>query len=66
MIEKIMEKQDDEVLFALAKELGLIYNYLPNFQVKIFDFLCSLCEKDETVIRDQAVQSILQISKNMT
>ena len=31
LIKKIIEKEDDEVLFALAKELPNIFNIMPKF-----------------------------------
>ena len=66
ILDSIIKKEEDEVLFSLAKELGLIFNLLPNFQTQVFGLLEQLSSIEETVVRDQAVASINLISNKMT
>lgn len=65
MIEQIIQTAEDEVLFALGKELGNLYFHLPKFHPRIIGFLTELCQQEETVIRDQAVASLEHIARNM-
>lgn len=65
MLYKIIKDEDDEVHFALAKELAQIFFLVPSQQVEIIKMLGSLCEMEETVIRDQAVNSLEQILPRM-
>ena len=65
LIEKIIEREDDEVLFALAKELSVLSNILPKFKKRIIDYLATLCQVEETVIREQSVESLEVIIKKL-
>jgi serine/threonine-protein phosphatase 2A regulatory subunit A len=47
----LISKEDDEVLFAIAEELGLIWNIFPDKNA-ILTLLESLAKAEETVIRE--------------
>ena len=66
MIEQIIKTAEDEVLFALGKELATLYFLLPKFQARVINFLTDLCLQEETVIREQAVASLEQIAQKMS
>ena len=59
MIAKILKDEEDEVIFSIAKELAPIFFLVPKSQNEIIRMLSSLCEMEETVIRDQAVESLI-------
>jgi Glu-tRNA(Gln) amidotransferase subunit E-like FAD-binding protein len=61
MIDKILKDEEDEVIFSIAKELAPIFFLVPKSQNEIIRMLSSLCEMEETVIRDQAVESLISI-----
>ena len=52
--------QDDEVLFAIAEEIGEVFSLLPDKTV-FLGLLESLAKQDETVVREQATASLLTI-----
>ena len=54
--------EDDEVLFAIAEELGQeqVFNYLPD-KTKFIPLLEKLARCDETVVREQAATSLTNI-----
>ncbi|CAK61709.1 unnamed protein product (macronuclear) [Paramecium tetraurelia] len=56
--ETLLKKEDDEVLFALAEELGTIAQIIPNQSSCLLALLEQLAGFDETVVREQAVRSI--------
>ena len=64
-LEGIIKSSDDEVLFAFARELATLFFLLPKFQATLIDFLSRLCQMEETVIREQAVNSLEVISAKM-
>ena len=75
----LIEKEDDEVLFAIAEELGKVWytttlhhiltcNYrelIPDKTV-LLPLLETLAKVDETVVREQAAKSLTTISKALT
>jgi serine/threonine-protein phosphatase 2A regulatory subunit A len=50
-IETLIKDEDDEVLFAIAEELGKCFNYF-NDKTVFLGCLESLSKKDETVVRE--------------
>ncbi|CAD8095895.1 unnamed protein product [Paramecium sonneborni] len=57
--ETLMKKEDDEVLFAMAEELGYIAQIIQQQSICLLPILEQLAGFDETVVRDQAVKSII-------
>ncbi|CAG9332244.1 unnamed protein product [Blepharisma stoltei] len=53
---------EDEVLFALAQELGEFHPFLPGEASSLLPLLEALAALDETLIREQAVKSLIIIS----
>ena len=60
-IESLISDEDDEVLFAIAEELGKCFN-LMNDKTVFLPLLEALAKKDETVVREQAASSLTTIS----
>ena len=50
-------KEDDEVLFAIAEEIGKIYTMIGDKTI-FLPLLEHLAETDETVVREEAVKSL--------
>lgn len=61
----LVRKEDDEVLFAIAEELGKFYTLLEN-KLVLLPLLEVLCCVDETVVREQAVKSLAKIADALT
>jgi serine/threonine-protein phosphatase 2A regulatory subunit A len=59
------QSQDDEVLFALAEELGNIHPFLAEGSSHLIPPLETLATLEETVVRDQAVKSLIKIAGRM-
>ncbi|CAD8096364.1 unnamed protein product [Paramecium sonneborni] len=57
--ETLMKKEDDEVLFAMAEELGYIAQIIQQQSICLLPILEQLAGFDETVVREQAVKSII-------
>ncbi|CAD8185440.1 unnamed protein product [Paramecium octaurelia] len=57
-LDSLLNKDDDEVLFAMAEELGNIAEIIPNYSSCLLNLLEKLATFDETVVREQAVKSI--------
>ena len=57
----MIRKEEDEVLFAIAEELGNLSTYIEN-KVALLPLLEALCNVDETVVREQAVISASKIA----
>ena len=53
--------EDDEVLFAVAEELGKVFTLL-NDRTAFIPSLETLAKQDETVVRDQAAKSLALIA----
>ena len=53
----LIQDQDDEVLFAIAEELGQVWQ-LNNDKTIFLPLLESLAKSDETVVREQATKSL--------
>lgn len=62
---ELIEEQDDEVLFAIAEELGMVWELNPDKTVFV-PLLEKLAKKDETVVREQATRSLTTISKELS
>jgi serine/threonine-protein phosphatase 2A regulatory subunit A len=58
--------EDEEVLFALAEALGDIYEFVQNSPGALLSLLEVLAGLDETVVRDQAVKTLNEISKTLS
>lgn len=65
-IEGLIKKEDDEVLFAIAEELGGISNLLGSGYLILLPSLEYLASVEETVVRDKAVGSLAIIAGLMT
>jgi len=65
-LEGLVRKEDDEVLFAIAEELGKISTLLSGNLLPLLPSLETLASVEETVVRDRAVISLTGISELMT
>ena len=54
----LIEDQDDEVLFAIAEELGKIIQFQNTDHCIFLALLQKLAGSDETVVREQATASL--------
>jgi serine/threonine-protein phosphatase 2A regulatory subunit A len=61
----IKAPEDDEVLFAIAEELGKCWELLPE-KTLFLPLLEKLCNADETVVREQAYTSMSAISGSLS
>ncbi|KAM3135001.1 hypothetical protein pb186bvf_012825 [Paramecium bursaria] len=57
--ESLIKKEDDEVLFAMAEELGHVATMIQAQSVILLPVLEQLAGFDETVVREQAIRSII-------
>ncbi|CAD8195625.1 unnamed protein product [Paramecium pentaurelia] len=57
-LDSLLNKDEDEVLFAMAEELGNIAEIIPNQSSCLLNLLEKLTTFDETLVREQAVKSI--------
>ena len=57
----LISTEDDEVLFAIAEELGQCFDLMTDKTV-FLPLLEQLAREDETVVREQAVRSLTSIS----
>ena len=64
-IDTLIKDEDDEVLFAIAEELGKCFQLI-NDKTVFLPSLEMLAKKDETVVRDQAAMSLTIISKSLS
>lgn len=53
-----MTHDEDEVLFALAEELGNLSTYIAGSPNILVTYLETLAAMEETVVRNQAVKSL--------
>ncbi|OMJ90390.1 hypothetical protein SteCoe_7309 [Stentor coeruleus] len=58
--------EDEEVLFALAESLGSIYSFVQSSPNSLLNLLETLAGLDETVVRDQSVKTLNDISKTLS
>jgi len=65
-LESLIKKEDDEVLFAIADELGNISNLLFGGYTILIPALETLASVEETVVRDAAVKSFQTLSGLMS
>lgn len=61
----LTNQEDDEVLFAIAEELGKIWE-LHTDKTIYLPLLEKLAKSDETVVREQAARSLISISEALT
>jgi len=64
-VEGLISMEDDEVLFAIAEELGMCWELIPE-KTLFLPLLEKLCNADETVVREQAYQSMGAISGSLS
>lgn len=62
----LLESQEDEVLFALAQELGYLHKYINGSPSVLIPILEQLAAMEETVVREQAVKSISLIANYLS
>lgn len=65
MLETLVKKEEDEVLFALAEELGdlgKVMHHQPHHLVKLLQLLEELSSVEETLVRAKSVDSIVKIT----
>lgn len=65
-IEGLIKKEDDEVLFAIAEELGSISSLLDKGYLILLPSLEILASVEETVVRDKAVSSLTIVAGLMS
>lgn len=61
-LESLIKKEDDEVLFAIAEQLGNLGQIFPQFNNLILNYLEILASAEETVVRDTSVKSLIIIA----
>lgn len=61
----MIKSEDDEVLFAIAEELGKVFPLI-NDKTVFLPSLEALAKQDETVVREKAAQSLTIISENLS
>ena len=61
----LIQDQDDEVLFAIAEELGDVWQLNPD-KTGFLPLLETLAKSDETVVREQATKSLTKICQNLS
>jgi len=59
-LDALIEDQDDEVLFAVSEEIGKVFPLIPDKTV-FLPTLERLAKHDETVVREQATDSLIKI-----
>jgi serine/threonine-protein phosphatase 2A regulatory subunit A len=62
---ELIRTEDDEVLFAIAEELGKVFKLI-NDKTVFLGLLESLARQDETVVREQAARSLTTICENLS
>jgi len=62
---ELIKSEDDEVLFAIAEELGKVFTLI-NDKTVFLPSLESLAKQDETVVREQAAKSLTVISESLS
>jgi serine/threonine-protein phosphatase 2A regulatory subunit A len=63
--EELIRTEDDEVLFAIAEELGHVFTLIPN-KTTFLGLLEQLARQDETVVREQAAKSLTTICEALS
>jgi len=64
-LKELIASEDDEVLFAIAEELGKIFLLLDDKTI-LLPLLEELAKHDETVVRMEAAKSLTIISKELS
>lgn len=64
-LEQLTTQEDDEVLFAIAEELGNIWE-LHSDKTLYLPLLEKLAKSDETVVREQSARSLILISEALS
>lgn len=65
ILSALIEGEDDEVLFAIAEELGNCYEYASE-KTLFLPLLEILASKDETVVREQATKSLTKTCQDLS
>lgn len=61
-LDQLINEEDDEVLYAIAEELGKCWELHPDKTI-FLPLLEKLAQSDETVVREQAARSLTIISE---
>jgi hypothetical protein len=61
-LNELIKTEDDEVLFAIAEEIGKIFSLIDDKTV-FLETLETLARSDETVVREMAAKSLTIISE---
>merc|ERR1711990_1416149 len=61
-LNELIKTEDDEVLFAIAEEIGECFNLHPD-KTLFLETLETLARSDETVVREMAAKSLTIISE---
>ena len=64
-LDELLKTEDDEVLYAIAEELGQVFTLI-NDKTVFLPTLESLARQDETVVRERASQALTQISESLS
>jgi serine/threonine-protein phosphatase 2A regulatory subunit A len=64
-LKELARTEDDEVLYAIAEEIGNVFTYLVD-KTSFLQLLEALAGSSETVVREQAAKSLNLISKSLT
>merc|ERR1711981_1461045 len=64
-LHELIKTEDDEVLFAIAEELGWNFELMTDKTV-FMQLLEDLARQDETVVREQAAKSLTMISEKLS
>jgi serine/threonine-protein phosphatase 2A regulatory subunit A len=64
-LDELIKSEDDEVLFAIAEEIGKVYTLI-NDKTVFLPTLESLAKQDETVVREKAAQSLTIICESLS
>lgn len=64
-LDELIKKEDDEVLFAIAEEIGMVFHYMPD-KTMFLDLLEQLAGANETVVRMQATDSLNKICEKLS
>lgn len=62
----LVKKEDDEVLFALAKELRNLFPIMGGGKTTLFPLLETLASYEETIVREEAVRTISSIASSFS
>ena len=64
-LKELIGSQDDEVLFAIAEEIGQVFKIVPD-NTTFLPLLEELASQSETVVREEAAKSLNLICKELS